>query len=502
MHRALIIPEIAFGIVAQIPDDKKQILLSLALAGGEFQKPALDALWRDPGPDVPHHILKCFPPGVFALSFSSTGSRRLKVNLLRPPLPDELKRPSDYCKRVKRFCLGPNVDKYKDPLSVLSMLLPAEHLFPHRLHFSHTPPPSLTWLKFSGRNLNVVLLSTLAAALLKPGAPRLRRVSFAGQLSSPLSEGECAAVSLFLRSLQHITHLHLPSAKDQDLFHLSQLSRLKSLQLDAFPATYIPDAVLDHLASECPFPFLSKLKLSQASLHAVCQLVPLVADTLRSLGVQPDPLSTSADICALFDTIAEHVPTSLLEFTIRCKPAPTGEDDRWKISSKDLAALYYSAGLTTVSISTRSGFDGLCDNTLRTMAESWCRLTSLCLVQDQMSSATTQLALQSLVFLADNCLLLESLAVAVSTTVIPATPADRVVQPTLRTLDVGFSRITDVFGVTRFLSATFPGIREVKNKWGFAVDNAVRWKQVSDWVPRLAIVRREEQRCGCLSGMD
>ncbi|KAJ7051862.1 hypothetical protein C8F01DRAFT_634887 [Mycena amicta] len=318
MHRCLQIPEIVWQVVGHVPRRHRKTLRALALTCRLFRDPALDQLWHDPGEDTLQYLIACFPPDSMTASIVAG---ELIVTLLRPVTLSDWDRPRQYCARVRNYEFGYLASrKYIDVLSLMSIWLPWNCLFPRleslrceiswakqqtvatqhiKLFFS----PTLRRLRLGGQS--ALILSSLPMIVVR--ALPLTHLELGNGVEP--TDGECAAVSVLVRSLTRLQSLHVSGVDGVAVQHLATLVGLVSLELDSFP----PDSLPRMLPTSPTFLTLQVLRISEADVPTLILLLPLLSNSqLQELQITPTNDTTTAQITQFCAAVATTISASSL----------------------------------------------------------------------------------------------------------------------------------------------------------------------------------------------
>ncbi|KAJ7064437.1 hypothetical protein C8F01DRAFT_1366780 [Mycena amicta] len=517
MHRCLQIPEIVLQVVRQLEKWHKSTFLSLALTCRAFEDPALDELWRDPGTRTLEYILGCFPDDLLKIT---VGTDKFVVRLLRPVTLRDWERPLRYCNRVRKYDFGDSdgatqkyFAKYSDALTVLSVWLPGECLFP-RLE-------SLTWdiieVKREAEAVNHIrlflsprlkkiqlarptrLMLSLFPTIMQRGPPLMDVQIGRGTDDIISSVAERAAISAFVLSLDKLTRLVVPALDREAFYHLATLPGVTSLRLESLS----PDGLSGFLPSTGTFPTLEDLSISMADMPTATRVLPLVSKSpLSVLRITPLPSASTAQVSAFYAALAAHIEPSFFRGLNHYYSAAAGDlVDTWKISRSSLLALDAFSGLTRLAMNSRTGYE-IDEATLLSLVRGWPNLESLQLHQ---SIRETPFTLATLIPIAQHCRHLDYLRLTVDTTTIPSLhPSDshggeRTTQEALGELHVGFSTLgeDDPFPIARFLTGLFPAMTDISYCWGYEPNEGTeirdRWMEVDGLITKLREIREEER---------
>ncbi|KAK7007842.1 hypothetical protein R3P38DRAFT_3365637 [Favolaschia claudopus] len=297
------------------------------------------------------------------------------------------------------------------------------------------------------------------------------------------------------------TSLHLTSAIDADaILHLGKLGGFKSLTFDMRDASFLPAGlprgkIFQDLSA---FEFTG-LRGGGDSLDPVTNLIqswdrsPLTSFKIEFMS---SPSATSLE--ALFHALSEHCSHDALH-TIEITLSFTRISDTHSlVSSRGWTHLLLFSNLSSVQLLCRYRFD---DEDMHVMATAWPKLKTLQLMSPRQNDPSITLC--ALLSFARHCLQLESLQIYLDARTIPTLPLDEAahpVHPTLRTLFVEESLITDAQAVAAFISKLFPDISYIHSSDPGAPESddddpefAVQYRRFELWNEVVRLLRGTEE---------
>ncbi|KAJ7612589.1 hypothetical protein FB45DRAFT_1009222 [Roridomyces roridus] len=516
MHRALQIPEIVdrictqldtrtwhpFRITLEVTKARLGDLVVLARTSkAVFFPNALRIIWDSV---TLLNLLRCLPSDAYKLE--STGELffiKYRMILLRPLKELDLERVRFYAPCIQHLFSDSN---YADPASVLpaasSWLSPTIFPILQGLYWEHKASDFGFIHHFLGPQLTTIRVpcATPAAAELMSGlalrCPQLNdincRILDAG--SAKMMSSAASAVSQCVRGLNGLKRLLTDILDHAALIHISRLHSLRDLRLGAFPSGF-------NVPSDQPFfPSLQTLHFTSDpdSMQDFLKLgrgIPLVEFT----GETRD-FSTPSQVESVLSAAARGISyTTLKEFNfsegytvIDVSDAPD-----YLVPPSSLRPLFSFVNLTSVIILSGVGVD-LDDAIVTDMARSWRHIEKLN-IESFYGTAAPRTTLRCLDSFAQYCPKLNKLGIVFNATVVPTSNSSFSL-PSLETLDVEASPISNPRPVALYLARIFPGLKTIETlidsldgniEWEATVlpeasEYDERWKKVDSMMKRSA----------------
>ncbi|KAJ6520540.1 hypothetical protein C8R45DRAFT_1066868 [Mycena sanguinolenta] len=506
MHQCLKIPEIVEMICAALDPQysaepwsfSTRHLAILARTCTSFSGPALDHLWvRAP---LSRILISCMPPDLWAKDPPQSSRPRDKPQIdiwprLRSNWVSDWDRVKFYTHRVKILSSGTSHRwSLSSVFPALSVSLP-DGLFPNLrvLYWHHSNDDfhhvhrflGLTITKISltiSSDANSSLFSTLATK-----CPKLVDIS----VSTINDEKFEMAVSEFVRSLQCVQKIDIPSLDQRALEHISfHDSQRIDVALLAQSPTF---SALHQLTLTC-----HNIKQTTAFLQW-CSGVPLI-----EFHVEFWALASRSGVDSFFAAVsAGFLHSSLTNLSMECEyDDPDSTDpDRHLISLQSLRHIFSFVNLTELVIVSPVEFD-LDNDGVTELARAFPRVVTLRLAI-VLTGSMPRATLSCLHSFAQHCPLLRALIIALDARAVPnhgIDPRVRFVQHTLLTINVEHSPLVEPFHAARFLSGVFPNLAKVLTtreyldnesqgallEDGTAIRLHRRWKRVQWLLPQIS----------------
>ncbi|KAJ7040499.1 hypothetical protein C8F04DRAFT_1310909 [Mycena alexandri] len=543
MHRTLGILEIVENICLRLEesedgllrDDGRTDFAALGRTSRIFEGPALNVLWRKQ--DTLNNLLKCFPPDLWEEVIVSGGRKNKAVRLTRVPQSEDWERLLLYARRIRDLTLRspptwlsapfPAVDVFEAIESHLAAGYlcpnlqsiiwdggPNSPVFPYvRLFLG--PQTTRAHPEVSRNASDLSVLSTLAIPY-----DKLKSFRLGSPLHDmPLIRGPSATLAM---KLVHVEHLGLDTLDRAALEHLSGLPSLKSLDLSVTDQQDLgPPSSLTTRSRNPTFPALHTVQFFASSIQFAIEFVNMLSQCpLEDFTLGTDVLASNITMGEFFSALAAGVfhrmLTSLLihevDDGVTTTPTPpAGTIGNYIIRGPVLALLFCFSNLTTVRLTTPAGID-IDDTTAGDIARAWPKIRSLELGSCTDAHHPSSMTLRGLRAFATYCENLTYLGITLDASTVPPfdnSPATRISQLRLRSLDVAASPIADSTAVSRFVSGLFPGLETITtlNEWNWVDPNDEddtpqmatarahyrKWKQVETLIPIIAAIRTEEQ---------
>ncbi|KAJ6520535.1 hypothetical protein C8R45DRAFT_955504 [Mycena sanguinolenta] len=330
MHRCLQVLEIVDLICAEMDPysypnhwlSSSRDLAVLARTCTSFCGPALRHLWARA--TLGKLITSCMPPDLWVKRrvngvLGPIPTSRPQVELLRTIRASDWARVEFYGRLVKQLSSGTEYWSLSGVLPALSVSLP-HRLFPNLqiLHWNHSKDdfhyihhflrPTISKISLiPSSDANLSLFSTLATK-----CPGLLVISVSTAGHDNLEK----AVSEFVRSLQYVQKLYVPSLDQTALEHISCLTTLNELMSSSLPEV----SALTLISHSLTFPALRRLTLNYPDIGSTtqflgwCSGVPLLRFHASFWGVV-----MGNEMDSFFATVsAAFLPSSLTHLSIAC----------------------------------------------------------------------------------------------------------------------------------------------------------------------------------------
>ncbi|KAJ7851804.1 hypothetical protein B0H14DRAFT_2761052, partial [Mycena olivaceomarginata] len=432
----------------------RQLLLAFGGSGPEFDNPALDIMWCNPG--HVKNVLRFLPHGAWDGIDEDSAFHK-------PLVHSDWDRVRVYSGRVKFFLFDQTLYKEK-ALETLRVCFPGQHLFPNI--------KTLEWHAESrplSLSLDTIPYLSLLATVAKQ-CPSLTDVKLLLSLEMENNNiDHFRSLSWFLRSLKHLKNVTVPSLDRAALHYITELPTVVSLHLtNQFPIT------ISTTPGSRPFASLKNLYI-WTTMNVLSGIITLLKHApITCIEVTWPTRTTSDKIAQLYVAVVANCSrSSLSELVLNSESskrqvsgaASTARD--W-ISSLQLRPLFTFSNLTHVELSAPAGF-ALDDATVADMARGWPRIDTLRLFSSR-EHAHVQSTLE-----AGN---------------------QRPRQLHLERLHVCRYPVAAPLAVAGFLSSVFPKLVSVGAHWGdaYADDDLHKdWLEVNKVLPALQKARAEEQ---------
>ncbi|KAF7317505.1 hypothetical protein MKEN_00836900 [Mycena kentingensis (nom. inval.)] len=501
MHRCLQVAEVSLEIVSQVGEADEKTLAILARSCRAFSEPALDVLWRHGTPVTIVHLLRCLPAE--ALVWHGNDLR-----LAGPLLRADMERLQRYANRIRHYVHGPwsMSPRYRSSVSLIAMFLPREVLC-SRLQ-------SLTWYSdddgtggaafrlFLSPRLNNLFLfapshvSTTLFPLIQRHNLPLATVRINGENDETAS---CTALAEFVRSLDRVKNLSIPTLDGDLLVYLSTHERVTSITTWSL----LPDFSVATLDKHNAFAHLTSFQATQADIVALLRLVQALSIAeLSSVCFSATDSATTAQVATFLQEVSRHWNTTLTSFSFSEYGESAWVLHRDSFLCLGLFPLLTKLELTLPSISAAQ----FGDDTLEILTFKCRWLQHFALNQ---YAAETNFTLGCLTSFARNCPVLAFLEITVDGTAVPDLPAEfgseldgrrAHWQWFLLEFAFGCSKITDPFAVAAFLTGLFPRLTGVFKTWEDGGDEEYdigdqekQWREVRALIPRLKKIREQER---------
>ncbi|KAJ7083484.1 hypothetical protein C8R44DRAFT_862465 [Mycena epipterygia] len=496
MERCLQITEVLQVICDHM---SRRNLVSLSRTCRALRDPALDSIWHTQTSLVP--LLKCLPPHIWQ---EISECKRRVLSIRHPITPDDWRRVQMYSYRVKNLAIeGAELDA--DFFRALEISIPGSFLLPNLRSLSWTVedagifpfcrlllPPTLV-------SVNVVLqdctpdLSLFST--LRISHPHLTDI----HVDVPTSSSSIHIVSNAICGWKFIKKLTVTTLDELALVHIAGLPALEDLQLQS----YIPPVSAQRLSTLIPVHAFPKLRLLEIHADTIISAFSLIA---RIASVQLEELHITTTRCApssvwkaAFLALArlpssQHLTSLSLCQRTNSSPIPADVIDRYILGPETVAPLLRLVNLINLSLQPFFGLD-LDDETIHQMAAAWPYLETLELGGERAMPRPPRATLRCLIYLAEHCVNLNSLQIAVDATdPVPRLSRPRKTKPrnALTYLNTGPSPITSPALVAAFLSNNFAAIAFGRRS---DTDADRPWNEVSHLFQVFRSVRAAEARC-------
>ncbi|KAF8217070.1 hypothetical protein K438DRAFT_1798253 [Mycena galopus ATCC 62051] len=518
MHRCLKLPEIVDMICAALdprcssewPVLSFRDLAIVARTCTSFRDPALDHLWSKAA--LSQILMRCMPSDLWAKDMDEIPLpwwKRHQVRLLRPVRVSDWDRVQFYTPRVKILWSGSDHWSLSSVFPALSASLP-DGLFPslqtlswhhsedefHYIHlFLRRTLTSISLVASSDANSSI--FSTLATK-----CPKLTDISVS---DGTVADYDNSSVSEFVRSLQCVQKINVPSLDQKALEHISHLMTLNSLRLSSLPE----GLTLTPIDQRPAFTALRQLTLTHPDIGPTTKFLRWCSGIpLDGLHVSIWEFVTEGQMDDLLAAISAgflHASLTNLSVDSNCDDPEGSDPNIHRISLHSLQHIFGFVNLTNLSITSLVGFD-LDNEAMADLARAWPRIVTLTLAI-LFHGPTPRATLSCLHSFAQHCPRLRSLTIALNALVVPtpeADPSTRFVQHTLKTLDVEHSPTGKPFYTARFLSGVFPKLTKIETSREYHdndeednPDNVDqirlhwRWKEVESLLPEISALREE-----------
>ncbi|KAJ7278357.1 hypothetical protein C8J57DRAFT_1576859 [Mycena rebaudengoi] len=484
MHPALEIAEIVELICNSIqPSDyeypwRRQFwLLALAKTATTFTHSALNCLWERQSTLV--NVLHCLPADLL----SDTGG---SFHLLRPVTQSDLERVLVHSARVRVLQLSPNAvtPAIFGLLEQIQPFLPQGFLFPN-LQSIHFWGPTERERRLLGPHLRLFLPASVREIYIADICP---------------NHVELSLILMFLRALDQVTYLTLPTLDPVTLEHLGSLATLKSLEIVEANARDLSLGII----RPAGFPSLTNLSFYQTPFELIAALIhglsnsPVASFYLSSTDL-PTESTTESTMKALCLTLSTHIAHSaLVDVVIKIHHDDDTSDVRDIFDIHTISPLFCFGNIQTLDLEAPGGFK-LDDAAVWDIARAFPELRQLTLESSTEMPCAPGVTLGGLPAFATHCPHLGSMHIAFNATAIPPAATPDISQATLSSLEVLNSPIlSEPAPIARFLSGIFPGLVEVISdpddvQAGFTAEDCETWDQVKDLLPLFADVHREER---------
>ncbi|KAJ7442703.1 hypothetical protein B0H11DRAFT_1881713 [Mycena galericulata] len=497
MHRSFRIPEIVHIVVSYIDPafvaGANAQLAALARTSKIFHDDALNMLWRHQ--DTIANFVKCMPDDSWEeeiIRYQRT------IRFRRPVVVSDWERPLHYAHRLRSLEISSRDAKLSTVYQVIRENYLDTFLLPNL--------QSLSWGGYMGNlDFNYINLflgpritsvyldhieSDLHLSLLPTLTRRFPALAEASVLLDFHPDDEARSrVSSFVRGLQNVRSLTISHLDLASISHLGHLPTLRCLRLtEPLPASFssLYDLGLFPNLPVCHF---------QVSLPT-CPTTEISTNLYRAL--------------------AHHcIPESLLALKVDAQygTRDVAPDDAQALPGDTLQLLCCFRNLVEVSIEATVGYH-LDDATIGELARAWPYIEELHLIAEWHEHPPTGTLLGLRAF-AQHCPYLHTLELTFDASSVPESPAElhlrqKLVHPTLITLNVAHSPISSGFDVARYMSAMFPNLTDIetaKQDWNPDPDEDTEqdrtemhyhelWKQVETFLPGLNDIRAEEYHWG------
>ncbi|KAJ6587591.1 hypothetical protein DFH09DRAFT_1074811 [Mycena vulgaris] len=437
MHRRLEILEIVELICAQLTTEPLQPLTPaaardlsvLARASAIFLNPALNILWRHQ--DTILNILKCMPQDLWCITETEDA---INIHLRRTIVAAGWDRPLLYCYRVRALDMDMHSFLDADFLETLSLCLPGEFRFPNlrKLDWYSQPSESLHHVRlFLGSGIRDLRLGGIETISTCPFFPTSRSNDHLSHiLAIPI-------ISTFVRSLVCVESLVVPGLDQSAFVHLARLPGLPSLK---FHCAKIPGFFAQPFGYSADFTSLTPLDTLTMD-YATALLTMLPNRPFLRFSIGGISLHCTHTARRFYSALAARCSHSSLQFLAVLH---IGEDEpSTEPLNGDQIGMYSVAANILLPL---SSFAHLVHGSISMTPQSspWPALG---------------LALNIYHFERDHFAMLSTLAMSFDATLVPKiwepTKA-RTSQPTLRTLTISISLISQPGRVAVFLSAIYP----------------------------------------------
>ncbi|KAJ6460996.1 hypothetical protein C8R45DRAFT_1028905 [Mycena sanguinolenta] len=540
MHRTFHIPEILDLIFAQLQDhfpdrkpsrsfsDKKRNkilgrgdLAALARTCKTFCDPALDLLWREQ--ETLANLLKCLPSHLWkeeSKQISSTYTR-YNFSMTGSISPADWNIPLAYATRIRKLALDWRMNDYCSSIvDVFEMIagseLSRDYLCPnlHALAF-HCNKVSLYLPLFLGPKIMRVDISlpygdSSSIPDLPLRYPELRTLSlfFYSNPRSSKASLCSSALSKVTMALSSIECLTLPMLDQAALEHVSQLSGLRSLDVD----TLILAAPRVHSRLEprvLSFSALHDVYLEDTTPEVVIQFLESLSNcglTRFRAGITES--ITKSTTRKLYAALADHLSHPVFQ-TLSVGLPEDGMDTpltdpltNYAIDGSILSTLLCFTNLTDIYLEPPIGF--VLDDTMAwDIARAWPKVKSLHLTGSTDERRPSSMSLLGLTAFAKHCRELTRLSIGLDASTVP--PLDDLTEPivpqsSLTYLSIDMSPINDPHAVAGFVSVLFPNLASIQThdgwRWGdFPVstdEEASAYDRIKQWKQVDALLRRSK----------
>ncbi|KAJ7263804.1 hypothetical protein C8J57DRAFT_1626190 [Mycena rebaudengoi] len=490
MHPALQIAEIVELICIESvdPDDDRDLntLYALARTASTFTHSALNGLWKFQTTLI--NILKCLPADLWDVErgLLHEGS---SFHLLCPVKQTDLERLLFHSARVKSLdfaeqAVTPGISGLLDQIQPF---LPQGFLFP-KLRSLFLEPGEERGL--FGSHMSLFIPGTLTElyidlednwSRLLPLLPPLKSsfMTLSMDILKVPNHIECSLISTFVRTLDQVTDLEVPTLDPTVLKHVASLATLKSLKIGCAGAGNLSTGLLQPTGF-CALTNLLQLRASISAAATCPPNIPCELSVSRSLRASPT---------ARFQTFGCDIMTFK-----RHRPDNRG------FYVHTISLLFCFRGMQILELCAPGGFQ-LEDVTVWDLAQAFPELRRLLLTTSDGVHYAPRVTLDGLRAFAIHCPQLTAMHIAFNATVIlPAidfTPSNAF-HAKLTELDVLDSRISSPHRVTVFLTTIFPILVTLVHyhkpmQEGFTAEDCKKWDQVGDLLSRLADARWKEQ---------
>ncbi|KAJ7263849.1 hypothetical protein C8J57DRAFT_1470620 [Mycena rebaudengoi] len=468
MHPALQIVEIV-GLICNFvdPDDDPETLWALARTATTFTHSALNGLWECQ--NTLFHVLSCLPADLWDAEcgvLDDDGPSAWPTyfqELLRPVKQIDLERLLVHSARVKVLKL--TVDETPEGKGLLGP------------HLSLFIPDTVTQIW-----MNLEEISNLSLLpLLLPLNSSFTSVTLSMDRSP--TQNERSLISTFVRALDRLTHLGVPTLDPAALEHVASLATLKSFEIGHAGTGDLSTGLLWPTG----FCALTNLSFYGTPFQFTTDLIHgLSSSPVASLYLSRCNLPTEYTMRALCLALSLHLAHGTLS-DLRMKNQSQLPDIGHGFGGHTISPLLCFGNMQSLELYTPGRFQ-LEDVTVWDLARAFPRLRRLLLTTSNGVHYPAGVTLDGLRAFAIHCPQLTTMCIAVNTTVIPlavdsATPDTFHMK--LTCLDVLNSRISSPSDVARFLSGIFPVLVTLIH-YTADLENCENWDRVRDMLPRLA----------------
>ncbi|KAJ7275769.1 hypothetical protein C8J57DRAFT_1311685, partial [Mycena rebaudengoi] len=295
---------------------------------------------------------------------------------------------------------------------------------------------------------------------------------------------ELSLISTFLRALDQVTYLALPTLDPAALEHLGSLASLKSLEIANGNARDLSPGIV----RPAGFPSLTNLSFYQAPLEFIAALIhglsnsPVASLYLGSTDL-PTESTTESTMRSLCLTLSTHIAHSALVDVVMQIDHDDTSNVRDIFDVRTISPLFCFSNIQKLVLEAPGGFK-LDDAAVWDIARALPALRLLSLTSSTEMFCAPGVTLGALRAFATHCPRLGSMRIAFNATAIPPAATPDIFQTTLSSLEVLNSPISsEPVPVARFLSNIFPSLVKVISdpddvQPGFTAEDCETWTQV------------------------